>query len=144
MNSLHERILHLAEFTAETYKNDISSKSLDIIHDVIADFRSYFETGSADYLHLCDIVQGKDGIWNYATDASLSEKEQEMWELEANGLLLCILRMEMTAHDDRGGEDMAIVEENIPDYVDYMENHFKSSEDYLACVRYWNENLCQE
>ena len=67
-----------------------------------------------------------------------------MWELEANGLLLCILRMEMTAHDDRGGEDMAIVEENIPDYVDYMENHFKSSEDYLACVRYWNENLCQE
>lgn len=141
MNSLYERILKLAKFTVEVYKNDISAESLKLINHIIDEFQSYFETGSDDFCYLYDIVQGENGIWNYSIDSKLPEKEQEMWSLEANCLLTCIIRIEMTAHGS-DSEDMEIVEENIPDYVSYMENNFKSSRDYSACVSYWGKRMC--
>lgn len=63
------------------------------------------------------------------------------WNLEANCLPIYTIRMEITAHDS-DSEDIGIAEENISDYVDYMENNFKSSHDYLASMRDWNKYMC--
>ncbi|MDE7306499.1 MAG: hypothetical protein K2N33_03835 [Clostridia bacterium] len=141
MNSLNERILKLAYRTVDAYKDDISAESLKLINGVIYEFESYYASGSKDYRYLCELVQGENGIWTNAANSKLPEKEQEMWDLEVDCLLACLLKLEMIAHGDSGAEDFEVEERNIPPFVSYMEKNFKSSADYKKTIKFWNKAM---
>lgn len=141
MNGLNERILKLARRTAETYKDDVGEESLKLITGVIYEFQSYFESGSKDYRYLYELVQGENGIWTYTVNPKLPEKEQEMWDLEADCLLASIIKLEMLEHGDAEAEDIEVEERNIPPFVSYMEKNFKSSADYKKTIKFWNKAM---
>ncbi|MDE6597772.1 MAG: hypothetical protein K2K60_03950 [Clostridia bacterium] len=141
MTALNERILKLARRTVEAYKDDISADSLKLITSVIYEFDSYYSSESKDYRYLCELVQGENGIWTNAANSKLPEKEQEMWDLEVDCLLACLLKLELIVHGDRGAADFEVEERNIPPFVSYMEKNFKSKADYKKVIKFWNKAM---
>lgn len=139
--SIELRLLKQAERIAEMYKSDVASEKHEELCNAINACYGYVEDEKGDWGDLYEIVHGEDGLWNYEIDKSLSKYEQDMW-----GVVVCILSCNcligcIKEHDSEP-QDLEIVVENIPSFVEFMENSFKGKEDCKKFNEFWRNEMC--
>lgn len=140
---IRTKMVMLARHISQVYKEYVEDERFYSIENVIKQFENYIDDQSDDWGKLYDIVQGDEGIWEYSEfdDDLMSVKEQEMWGLEVC-VLSCFIKLEISCMGDVSPQDMEMQEENIPLYIDYVEQNFQKVDGIKKCKEYWRKFIC--
>lgn len=145
MNKMKEtleiRLVNLAQKVADMYSDRITQEQYQQLCDAINVCKEYHTKGQSKWVDMYDVILYDDGIWEYADCPDFEEEIQDMWALETD-ILTCNCYLGCVAEQHSIPQDMEIQEENIPEFVDFLENVIEEQFDYERIFDFWAEKMC--
>lgn len=142
MNSLLEnRLTNLATKVADMYSNKISQEYNKQLYDAINVCKDYHTTGGSDLWDMYEVVLGEDGIWNYGYNSKFAEEIQDMWALETD-ILSCNCYLGCIKEKQSRPQDLELQGDNIPEFVELLEELVGDEIDYDRLFDFWGEKMC--
>lgn len=135
------RLTNLAQKVADMYKDRISQEHYQQLCNAIDVCRDYHIQGKREWVDMYDVILYDDGIWEYADYPDFEEEIQDMWTLETD-ILICNCYLGCVAEQHSTPQEMEIQEENIPEFVDLLENVIEEKIDYNKIFVFWDEKMC--
>lgn len=139
--TLEMRFINIAQKVADLYSARITQEQYQQLCDAIRVCRDYHIEGQENWGVMYDVVLGDDGIWEYANDSNVEEEISDMWALETD-ILICNCYLGCMAEHDYTPQDMEIQKENIPEFVDFLEQMTEEKIDYERIFAFWGEKMC--
>ena len=140
-SSLENRLTNLATKVADMYSDKISQEYNKQLYDAINVCKDYHTTGCSDLWDMYDVVLGEDGIWNYGYNSEFSEELQDMWALETD-ILSCNCYLGCIKERQSRPQDLELQGDNIPEFVELLEEVICDEIDYDRIFDFWAEKMC--
>lgn len=137
------RLVNLAQKVADMYCDRIPREQYEQLCSAINVCKAYHTENQDDWGVMYDVVQGEDGIWNYACYKNIEEEISDMWALVTD-ILTCNCWLACVEKREPLPQDMEIEGENIPGFVELLESSIGDNDkiDYDTIFQYWGKNLC--
>lgn len=91
---------------------------------------------------LYEVILGDGGIWEFGElYDNFPLEERLFWRLETY-VLVCICRIACGSEQDYCPQDMELISENIPMFIEFLKTNFTAIEDCARCIEFFNNNLC--
>ena len=140
-NTLELRLLTIAQRIADMYMERINKEDYRQLCNAINVCNDYFVNKGNDWWVMYDVVLYDDGIWEFSMDSSFDDEIKDMWGLETI-ILTCNCYLGCVAEKQNEPQDMEIRGENIPEFVELLENIIKDSIDFERIFDFWAERMC--
>lgn len=144
METLEIRLINIAQKIADMYQDKLCKEYYYQLCKAINVCREYHTKGQYDWEYMYEVVLDDGGIWEYAEYTDLyifGEDIQNMWLLETY-ILICNCYLGCKAEHDYTPQDMEIRGENIPAFVNLLENIVEKDIDYKKAFDFFKENMC--
>ena len=139
--TLELQLTNLAQKVADMYQDRISQEHYQQLCNAINVCKEYHIKGQGDWWDMYDVVLYDDGIWEFADYPDFEEEIKDMWALETD-ILICNCYLGCVAEHHSTPQDMELQEENIPEFVDLLENAIQEKIDYEMIFDFWKEKMC--
>ena len=139
--TLELRLTNLAQIVADMYQDRISQEHYQQLCNAINVCKQYHIKGQGDWGDMYDVVLWEDGIWEYGENPNLEKEIMNMWALETD-ILICNCYLGCVAEHDSTPQDLEIQGDNIPKFVDLLENVIEEKIDYNKIFIFWKEEMC--
>ena len=139
--TLEIRLTNLAQKVADMYQARISQEHYQQLCNAIDVCWDYHIQGKRKWVDMYDVVLYDDGIWEYGENPNLEEEIKNMWALETD-ILICNCYLGCVAEQRSTPQDMEIQEDNIPEFVDFLESVIEEKIDYNKIFVFWKEKMC--
>jgi len=135
------RLVNLAQKVADMYSDMIPDDQYKQLCKAIEVCRAYHAEAQNDWNVMYDVVLAEDAIWEYACCSTGEEEISDMWGLVTN-ILICNCWLGCVAERDYLPQDMEIQGDNIPEFVELLENCIGEKIDYDMIFEYWGKEMC--
>lgn len=139
--TLELRLVKVAQKVADMYKDRIAQEYYQQLCNAINVCRDYHIKGQGDWSDMYDVILYDDGFWEYTYCSEFEEEIQNMWALETD-ILTCNCYLGCVAEQHSTPQDMEIQEENIPEFVMFLESMMEEKMDYEKIFSFWDEKMC--
>lgn len=135
------QLTKLAQKVADMYQHRISNEQYQQLCNAINVCNEYHINKQGNWYDMYDVVLYDDGIWIYADCPDFEEEIQDMWALETD-ILICNCYLGCIEENYSIQQDMEIQGENIPEFVNFLENMIAEKIDYENIFSFWAEKMC--
>ncbi len=135
------RLVNLAQKVADMYSDRIPREQYEQLCNAINVCKAYHTENQDNWGVMYEVVLGEDAIWEYPFYKDIEKEIADMWALVTE-ILMCSCWLGCVAEHDPIGQDMDINGENIPGFVELIENSFGDKIDYAPIFEYWGEKMC--
>ena len=140
-DSLELRLISIAQKIADMYIGRISKEDYEQLCNAIRVCKDYYVNKGDDWWVMYDVVLYDDGIWEFSMDSSFEDEIRDMWGLQTV-ILTCNCYLGCLSEKQSEPQDMEIRGDNIPEFVDLLENIIKDGIDYEKIFEFWAEKMC--
>ena len=139
--AMESKLIEYALHIAKQYKSKITSEQYMQLYNAIKICQEYFVDGKGDWGRMYEAVLDEDGIWEYSELYDFEEEITYMWGLETR-ILICCCYLGCVSEHDYLPQDMELRGENIPGFVECLEQNVGEKIDFKAVIGFWDKNLC--
>lgn len=139
--SIEIRLINLAQKVVDMYSDKITKELYQQLRDAINVCKDYHTKGQGDLWDMYEVVLGEDGIWNYGYSSKFEEEIQCMWALETD-ILSCNCYLGCVKERADRPQDLELQGDNIPEFVELLENVISDEIDYDKIFDFWGEKMC--